>query len=307
TDLRAVLNAIFYLLRTGCQWRLLPRLCSRAPAPFTITFVPGKNAGVLAELQRALHEQARLKPRPLALPFGGHPGQSVGPDHRARRRPWFRWAQTGQRAQTPPTRGHPGDGGGPSGRSRQCVGPTRGGTAACRLTIWLPEHPDGDGRCRLREPQAGARATTASRVATAHHQTPAARLQGSGPDLDRGAHVCVAGQKSSLEQRLRVEGSKLRKPSSTWRPSASCSNGSPRGKTSQTPSKTPRQQKNYVVDVRNAIRSRFGEDHPALKVVGFDEDTWTQINKPIHDRVEDRNQNTRFLKDPDAIVQRAET
>src|SRR5215469_3240787 len=25
TDLRAVLNTIFYLLRTGCQWRLLPR------------------------------------------------------------------------------------------------------------------------------------------------------------------------------------------------------------------------------------------------------------------------------------------
>jgi putative transposase len=25
TNLRAVLNAIFYLLRTGCQWRLLPR------------------------------------------------------------------------------------------------------------------------------------------------------------------------------------------------------------------------------------------------------------------------------------------
>src|SRR5258707_5050672 len=25
TNLRAVLNAIFYLFRTGCQWRLLPR------------------------------------------------------------------------------------------------------------------------------------------------------------------------------------------------------------------------------------------------------------------------------------------
>jgi putative transposase len=24
-DVRAVVNAIFYLLRTGCQWRLLPR------------------------------------------------------------------------------------------------------------------------------------------------------------------------------------------------------------------------------------------------------------------------------------------
>src|ERR1700724_4390870 len=41
-NIRAVLNAIFYLLRTGCQWRLLAPLCSRARAPFTITFVPGK-------------------------------------------------------------------------------------------------------------------------------------------------------------------------------------------------------------------------------------------------------------------------
>src|ERR1700686_407910 len=131
TDLRAVLNAIFYLLRTGCQWRLLPR---EFPRPGTVYhyFRAWKDAGVLAELQRAFHEQARLKPRLLALPFGGHPGQSVGQDHRARRHPWFRWAQTGQRAQTPPARGHPGDGGGPSGRSRQCVGPTRGGAAACR-------------------------------------------------------------------------------------------------------------------------------------------------------------------------------
>src|SRR5258705_12927527 len=41
TNLRAILNAIFYLLRTGCQWRLLPR---EFP-PFarsTINFKPGK-------------------------------------------------------------------------------------------------------------------------------------------------------------------------------------------------------------------------------------------------------------------------
>src|SRR5271165_2766414 len=207
-------------------------LCSRARAPFTITFVPGKMRASWPNCNgRFMSRRASSRGR-LPCPSVVILDKSVGQDHRARRRPWFRWAQTGQRAQTPSARGHPGDGGGPSGRSRQCVGPTRGGAAACRL----PEHPDGDGRCRLREPQVGARAKTASRVATAHHQTPAARLQGSGPDLDRGAHVCVAGQKSSLEQRLRVEGSKLRKPSSTWRPSASCSNGSPRGKTSQTPS-----------------------------------------------------------------------
>ena len=57
----------------------------------------------------------------------------------------------------------------------------------------------------------------------------------------------------------------------------------------------------------SAIKSGFGEDHPALQVVGFDAETWTQINQPIHDRVEDRLQNTRFLTDPDAIVSRAET
>src|SRR5271166_3586809 len=52
---------------------------SRARAPFTITFVPG-DAGVLAELQRALHGQARLSrgrfpclnkfaPEPSCYPF----------------------------------------------------------------------------------------------------------------------------------------------------------------------------------------------------------------------------------------------
>src|SRR5256885_2950658 len=62
TDLRAVLNAIFYLLRTGCQWRLLPR---EFPRPGTVYhyFRAWKEAGVLAELQRALHEQARLSSR----------------------------------------------------------------------------------------------------------------------------------------------------------------------------------------------------------------------------------------------------
>ena len=38
TNLRAVVNAIFYLLRTGCQWRLLPR---EFPGPSTITSGPG--------------------------------------------------------------------------------------------------------------------------------------------------------------------------------------------------------------------------------------------------------------------------
>ena len=70
--------------------------------------------------------------------------------------------------------------------------------------------------------------------------------------------------------------------------------------------KTSRQQKNYLSQVRNAIRRAFGEQHPALDVVRFDEATWLKINAPAHDRVETRNLNTRFLSDPDAIVTRAE-
>ena len=100
TDLRAVLNAIPAANRLPVA-PATPRV-REFPRPGTVYhyFRAWKDAGVLAALQRALHEQSRLKPRPLALPFGGHPGQSVGQDRRARRHPWFRWAQTGQRAQT---------------------------------------------------------------------------------------------------------------------------------------------------------------------------------------------------------------
>ena len=40
TNLRDVVNAIFYLLRTGCQWRLLPREFPPG-GPSTITSGPG--------------------------------------------------------------------------------------------------------------------------------------------------------------------------------------------------------------------------------------------------------------------------
>jgi hypothetical protein len=69
---------------------------------------------------------------------------------------------------------------------------------------------------------------------------------------------------------------------------------------------TERQQKGYLVQVRNAIRQAFGPDHPSLEVVRFDEATWLKINAPSHDRLEARLLHTRFLTDPDAIVARAE-
>ena len=58
TNLRAVLNAIFYLLRTGCQWRLLPR---EFPPCGTVYhyFQAWQNSGVWVYLHRVLYEQAR--------------------------------------------------------------------------------------------------------------------------------------------------------------------------------------------------------------------------------------------------------
>jgi len=58
TDLRRVLNAIFYLLRTGCQWRLLPR---EFPPWGTVYhyFQAWQNCGVWVHLHRTLYEQAR--------------------------------------------------------------------------------------------------------------------------------------------------------------------------------------------------------------------------------------------------------
>src|SRR3954451_12844269 len=58
TDLRAVLNAIFYLLRTGCQWRLLPR---EYPVWGTVYhyFRTWKNEGVWARLHWILYRRLR--------------------------------------------------------------------------------------------------------------------------------------------------------------------------------------------------------------------------------------------------------
>lgn len=56
--LRAILNTIFYMLRTGCQWRLLPH---EFPAWGTVYhyFRSWKNSGVWTGIQRTIYEQVR--------------------------------------------------------------------------------------------------------------------------------------------------------------------------------------------------------------------------------------------------------
>ena len=65
---------------------------------------------------------------------------------------------------------------------------------------------------------------------------------------------------------------------------------------------TPEQQKNRITDIRNAL-STLNPNHPALADVGFTTEQWETINRPSEQRVSDRP--TKFLHDPDEIVQKA--
>jgi transposase len=95
-NIRAVLNAIFYLLRTGCQWRLLPR---EFPGWSTVYhyFRAWKNAGVWTSIQRSMYQQARGQAGRAACPSVViMDGQSVKTTER-RRHSRIRCAQARER------------------------------------------------------------------------------------------------------------------------------------------------------------------------------------------------------------------
>jgi hypothetical protein len=64
----------------------------------------------------------------------------------------------------------------------------------------------------------------------------------------------------------------------------------------------PSQQKNFLTQVRNAIKV-LNPEHPALKVVKFDSETWVEINNTDVDRI--ANRTTQLISNPDAIVETA--
>ncbi len=91
--LRAVLNAIRSVLRTGCAWRYLPRDFPRWQTVY----------GYFRAWQH-LHEALRPQVRRQAgrpAPQRGHPRQAVGQDHRGGRTPRLRCRPEGQGPQRP--------------------------------------------------------------------------------------------------------------------------------------------------------------------------------------------------------------
>src|SRR6267378_1175107 len=103
TDLRSILNAIFYLLRTGCQWRMLPR---EFPLWGTVDhyFQGWQSSVVWVHLHRVLYEQARRVAGRATCPsvviMDGQSVKTTG----AWWCSWFRRTQAGQGTHTP----HPG-------------------------------------------------------------------------------------------------------------------------------------------------------------------------------------------------------
>jgi putative transposase len=66
-DVRAAVNAIFYLLRTGCQWRLLPREFPPWPTVYYY-FRRWEQESVWLTLLRSLYPLTRLKAGRCATP-----------------------------------------------------------------------------------------------------------------------------------------------------------------------------------------------------------------------------------------------
>ncbi len=129
TDVRAVVNAIFYLLRTGCQWRLLPHQFPTL----------GHGLPLLAELG-AFWNLGAIAPRRLGTgAYGsgtcgvserGHHGRSIAQDHGARRPARLRRVPACEGTPAPHPGGYPGAQDGPPSRASQYVGPRCGGSSA---------------------------------------------------------------------------------------------------------------------------------------------------------------------------------
>jgi transposase len=98
TELRSVLDAILYIARTGCQWRMLPKDFP----PFTTVqgyFYDWRDDGLFEKINFELLLQTREAAGPRSEPVSGGDRQSIGQDDRKRRAAWKRCRQKGQRPQ----------------------------------------------------------------------------------------------------------------------------------------------------------------------------------------------------------------
>ena len=183
TNLRAVLNAIFYLLRTGCQWRPLPR---EYPPCGTVYhyFQAWQNFGAWVHLHRVLYEQARRDAGRAACPSVViMNGQSVKTTERGGARGFDAHKRVKGRKRhilvdtlglLVANRVEPADIRSACGRS-----------AAWRIEWVVSEDPDDNSRCRPRKPQARSNPEATPRMTATDRQETTTSVQDHGSDVDR--------------------------------------------------------------------------------------------------------------------------
>lgn len=64
------------------------------------------------------------------------------------------------------------------------------------------------------------------------------------------------------------------------------------------------QQRTLMTDTRNAVKA-LDPHHVALHSMNFTTEQWREMNNPASDAVENRNENQKLIKNPDAIVSKA--
>jgi putative transposase len=69
-DLREILNAVFYVLKSGCQWRLLPHDFPRWPTVYHY-FREWRIDGTWERINRAIRERLRVRLRRDPQPSAG--------------------------------------------------------------------------------------------------------------------------------------------------------------------------------------------------------------------------------------------
>ena len=102
--MREIINGIFYVMRAGCPWRLLPN--DLPPWETDRWFAAWRDDGRFERINHALVMADRERVGARRKPLGGDYRQPERQDRRGRRATRLRCGQEGQRAQAPRARRH---------------------------------------------------------------------------------------------------------------------------------------------------------------------------------------------------------